>query len=175
MCFFLKFFWFFWTLPVLLQRWFSTCLVRVHTLIPRENRERLESEMYFKIFQKTQYLMNTLYVRTMSVPCPPNISRWGKGIYVIVRCFADIVRTYIWHVSDICPGIYVRHISFFGFQLWYLNRIEYSDKQSKHNSRIFLDCTSYCCLLTSYKEKRKAHSSEYDWCLFVQMINAFKV
>ena len=27
-----------WTLPVLLQRWFSTCLVYVHTLRPRENR-----------------------------------------------------------------------------------------------------------------------------------------
>ena len=32
--------WFFWTLPVLLQRWFSTCLVCVHILTPRENRVR---------------------------------------------------------------------------------------------------------------------------------------
>ena len=40
MCFFLKMLCFFWTLPVLLQRWFSTCLVCVHTLTPRENRVR---------------------------------------------------------------------------------------------------------------------------------------
>ena len=32
--------WFFWTLPVLLQRWCSTCPVCVHTLTPRENRVR---------------------------------------------------------------------------------------------------------------------------------------
>ena len=30
---------------------------------------------------------------------------------------ADIVRTYTRHMSDICPGIYVRQIYFFGFQL----------------------------------------------------------
>ena len=39
LCFFLKM-WFFWTLPVQLQRWFSIILVCVHTLTPRENRER---------------------------------------------------------------------------------------------------------------------------------------
>ena len=38
--FFLKILWFFWALPVLLQRWCSTCLVCVHTLTPRENRVR---------------------------------------------------------------------------------------------------------------------------------------
>ena len=51
LCFFLKILWSFWTLPVLLQRWFSTCLVCVHTLTPRENRER-QSPEYFKIFEK---------------------------------------------------------------------------------------------------------------------------
>ena len=39
--------WFFWTLPVLLQRWFSTCLVCVHTLTPRENREKPEFFLKF--------------------------------------------------------------------------------------------------------------------------------
>ena len=34
--FFLKMLWFFLTLPVLLQRWCSTCPVCVHTLTPRE-------------------------------------------------------------------------------------------------------------------------------------------
>ena len=36
----LKILWFFWTLPVLQQRWFSTCLLCVHKLTPRENRVR---------------------------------------------------------------------------------------------------------------------------------------
>ena len=44
--FFLKMLWFFWTLPVLLQRWCSTCLVCVHTLTPRENREGPESGIF---------------------------------------------------------------------------------------------------------------------------------
>ena len=43
--FFLKILWFFWTLPVLLQRWWSTCLVCVHTLTPRENRDLPESRI----------------------------------------------------------------------------------------------------------------------------------
>ena len=34
----------------------------VHTLTPRENREWPESGIYFKIFEKTQYFMNTLYI-----------------------------------------------------------------------------------------------------------------
>ena len=38
--FFLKIFWIFWTLSVLLQRWCSTCLACVHTLTSRENRVR---------------------------------------------------------------------------------------------------------------------------------------
>ena len=32
-----------------------------HTLTPLENRARPESEIYLKIFEKTQYLMNTQY------------------------------------------------------------------------------------------------------------------
>ena len=51
--------WFFWTLSVLLQRWFSTCLVCVHTLTPREYRVR----NIFKNWEKTRYFMNTLYIR----------------------------------------------------------------------------------------------------------------
>ena len=50
-----------------------------------------------------------IYVRTMSAPCPHNISR---KIYVSRgRCCADIVRTLCEHIS---PGIYVCTISFFG-------------------------------------------------------------
>ena len=44
--FYLIFFRFFETLPVLLQRWCSTCLVCVHTLPQRENRERPESGIF---------------------------------------------------------------------------------------------------------------------------------
>ena len=50
--FFLKMLWFFWTLPVLLQRWCLTCRC-VHSLTPRGNRERPESGIYFKIFKNT--------------------------------------------------------------------------------------------------------------------------
>ena len=49
--FFLKLLWFFWTLPVLLRCWKLTCHC-VNTLT--------ESGIYFKIFEKTQYLMSTL-------------------------------------------------------------------------------------------------------------------
>ena len=58
MCFFLKILWFFWTLQVLLQHWFSTCLVCVHTLTRRETRVR----NILNNSEKTQYLMNTLYL-----------------------------------------------------------------------------------------------------------------
>ena len=40
LCFFLKILWFFWTLPVLLQRWCSTCLVCLHTLTPRGKQRK---------------------------------------------------------------------------------------------------------------------------------------
>ena len=37
--FFLNILWFFWTLPVLLHRWCSTCLMCVHTLTHQEKTE----------------------------------------------------------------------------------------------------------------------------------------
>ena len=56
--------------------------------------------------------MDTLYVHIMSVkPFKAYIPTF------IVRCLADIVQTYIRHMSDICPGMYDRHTSFLGFQL----------------------------------------------------------
>ena len=57
----LKFCDFFLTLPVPLQRWCSTCLVCVHTLTLRENRENRVRNI-LKSSKKTQYLMNTLYL-----------------------------------------------------------------------------------------------------------------
>ena len=46
--FFLKMLWFFLTLPVLLQRWCSTCHLAVHTLTLRINRESPEFGIFFK-------------------------------------------------------------------------------------------------------------------------------
>ena len=56
--FFLKIFWLFWTLPVLLQRWCSTCLVCVHTLTPRENRERPEMGISGNLRKNTIFTEN---------------------------------------------------------------------------------------------------------------------
>ena len=61
--FFLKVLWFFWTLPVLLQRWCSIWLV-VYIHWHQEKTEKNQSPEYSKIFfEKAQYLMNTLYVK----------------------------------------------------------------------------------------------------------------
>ena len=57
-----------------------------------------------------RYLKVEYYVRPMSAK---HLTMMKVGIYVIARCLADIVRTYIRHVS----GINVRLISFTGFQL----------------------------------------------------------
>ena len=51
----------------------------------------------------------------MSALCPHNISR-GICLFLLCGHSADIVRTLCGHIS---PGIYVRTISFFGFQLRY--------------------------------------------------------
>ena len=71
--------WFFLTLQVLLQRWCLTCHC-VHTLTPRGNRERPESGIYFNIFEKTQYLINTLYL-TAILAYQRNYSSSGWQIY----------------------------------------------------------------------------------------------
>ena len=44
-----------------------------------------------------------------------------KKLYIptsIERYLADICLTCVGYMSDICPGIYVGHISFLGFHLW---------------------------------------------------------
>ena len=50
--FFLKMLWFFLTLPVLLQRWCSTCLVCVYTYWHKRKTERGQCPENFKIFGK---------------------------------------------------------------------------------------------------------------------------
>ena len=64
--FFLKIFEFFWTLPVLLHRWCSTCLVCVHTHWQRGKTEKSRVRNILKSSKKTQYLMNTLYVNSIT-------------------------------------------------------------------------------------------------------------
>ena len=59
--FFLKILLFFWTLPVLLQRWFLPVWC-VYTHWHRGKTEKGHSSEYLKIFEKTQYLVNTLYI-----------------------------------------------------------------------------------------------------------------
>ena len=49
--FFLKMLWFFWTLPVLLQRWFSTC-VCVHPLTPRGKQRKARVRNISKYLEK---------------------------------------------------------------------------------------------------------------------------
>ena len=67
--FFFKFLWFFWTLPVLLHHWCSTCHLAVQAWSPvythwhQGKTEKGQSpDYFFKIFEKAQYFMNTLYV-----------------------------------------------------------------------------------------------------------------
>ena len=84
LCFFLKILCFFWTLPVLLQRWFSTCLVCVHTLTPKENRERPESGIFLKNRKKTQNLMNTLYFISLTTEHTKSRPVWE--IIAVINC-----------------------------------------------------------------------------------------
>ena len=57
----------------------------VHTLTTRGNREWPESRIYFKIFEKTQYLMNTLYL-------------WGKDSEK-TQFFGTIIKL---SINNIC-------------------------------------------------------------------------
>ena len=67
--FFLKILWFFWTLPVLLQRcWYSTCLVCVHTLTPKENRERQKSGIFKNLRKNT--ILNEQPVEPLTTKLP---------------------------------------------------------------------------------------------------------
>ena len=79
MFFFLKILWFFWTLKVLLQRWWSTChlVVRVHTTL--ENRERPESGIYFKVFEK-----NTIF-NEVDFVCWTYINEYQYSLNIIMK------------------------------------------------------------------------------------------
>ena len=59
---FIKMLWFFWTLPVLPQCWCSTCLECVHTDTEGKQR-KARIRNILKSSEKTQYLMNTLYLQ----------------------------------------------------------------------------------------------------------------
>ena len=69
--------WFFWSLPILLQRWCSTCLMCVRTHTDTEGKQRKASvRNILKYSKKIQYLMNTLYM--------VNIHLWSGWPMVIV-------------------------------------------------------------------------------------------
>ena len=53
MCFFLKMLWFSWTLPVLLQRWCSTCHLAPQAWSVHTHREKSESGKYLRILKNT--------------------------------------------------------------------------------------------------------------------------
>ena len=53
----------------------------VHTLTPRENRGRSESGIFLKILEKTQYLMNTLYLNIRII-----------GVVDVVMCLYLYIR-----------------------------------------------------------------------------------
>ena len=112
MCFFLNILWFFWTLPVLLQRWFSTCLVCVHTLTPKEYRV----QNIFKNSEKTQYLMNTLYL---------NKDMWSE--YCMERSSIICTTFYI-------SWAYIRSIDIFTLTLISCTR---AGKENKKGNIIF--------------------------------------
>ena len=60
----------------------------VHTLMPRENRDRPEFEIYLKIFEKTQYLINTLYLFPKFLvihPFVPSHMQHGPVAFVLIR------------------------------------------------------------------------------------------
>ena len=87
---------------------FARNMVAFDKIVTRaENRRRIRCGHCADIYPR----------RYMSELCPHNVCTMSAQHLVrhisFVRCCADIVRTYI----CISPGIYVRTISFFGFQL----------------------------------------------------------
>ena len=74
--------WFFWTLPVLLQRWFSICLVCVHTDAKGKQRKARVGNI-FKNFRK-----NTIF----------NEHPVDKFEYLSFK--GDLVNCHFWHVGE---------------------------------------------------------------------------
>ena len=74
--FFLQMLWFFWTLPVLLQRLCSTCLVCVHTR-HRGKTEKGKSPEYLKICEKNT-ISNELPVLYYNISGCLDSDKWPK-------------------------------------------------------------------------------------------------
>ena len=105
--FFLKILWFFLTLPVLLQRWCYTCPVCVHTLTLRENRERPESGIYFKINENTQYLMNILQLTVVTDGRTFVFCGGGGGSRYTAWAGIDVTFLPRYLINDIFHSLYI--------------------------------------------------------------------
>ena len=117
-CFFLKILWIFWTLPVLLQRWCSTCLVCVHTLTLGKT-EKGQSPEYFKIFGK-----NTIF-NEHSVQYIHNVSI--QYIHVSIQYLHNVSIQYV-HVS-----------------IHHLHNVRLPYLQMLNNTYIMLEYNTYMC------------------------------
>ena len=118
--FFFKMLEFFWTLSVLLERWCSTCLVCVHTLTPRENRERQEFGIYYNL-PKKQYLISNIskkkncFIDSITLwLCPdPDLGRsaatisglWEPPLNSNLHSDSEILKIYDSHIKclSLCP------------------------------------------------------------------------
>ena len=89
---FLKMLRFFSTLPVLLQRWCSTCPVCVHTLTPRENRESPE---YSKIFGKNT-IFNVQPVLLVGLAAVLKLRIFSPFVFYLYNILTQILRLLDW-------------------------------------------------------------------------------
>ena len=104
--------WFFWTLQVLLQRWWCLTWHCVHTDTKGKPRERPESDIYFKIFEKTQYLMNTLYMTKMrNIVYDRNLQKCWNFLYMHCAARTSIFRRYSLYLRYRLPWKYFLYLN----------------------------------------------------------------
>ena len=122
MCFFLKILWFFWTLPVLMQRLCSTCLVCVHTLTPRENIERPESGIFSILRKRTPCISRNTGISEYIFLKQPSFFKtgvlgpeWGKchtstHLLRLVRFCGSINRECVNRTRSVCLAVIIYHV-----------------------------------------------------------------
>ena len=132
--FFLKMLWFFWTLPVLLQRWCSTCLVCVHTLTLRET-EKGQSPEYFKSSKKNNFNKHPVLVYPFET--------WRSSVNVTMLYVRHSVTLTVSTIlspkcSPFCPyhsvTLTVHHYDIWLSTILLPDHIFQSDKLTVHNS-----------------------------------------
>ena len=96
--------WFFWTLPVLLQRWCSTCMVCVYTHWHKGKTEKGQSPEYSKIFGKNTifdehpvcHVFYSINV-TNSVCTTSNQQQYTVRAVITKECMIVVWKLYISH------------------------------------------------------------------------------